>query len=316
MTSDKVLNHSLGSGVADRSRVLRRRWSRRDAGRLLFVAPVAVYLLLVFAYPILYNLWLTFQSFDLRSLVTGESQFVGLSNITHALVDPDFLHAASNTAVFTVVSIVVQFIIGLLLALFFYNVFPLSRTIRALLILPWLVPSIVATTAWRFLFQEPSGFINQALAVLGVSPVHWLTSARFALTSVVIVNIWIGIAFNLVLLHSGLQGVPSERYEAAEIDGASYWQRVWYISLPALRPVTAVVLVLGFVYTLKQFDLVWTLTHGGPGNASQLLSTWSYTLSFNNNEFGQGAAVADFLFVASAIIITVYTIWERKHANA
>ncbi len=277
---------------------------------------MAIFLALIFAYPIGFNLWLTFQSFGLASMVTGVSEFVGLANIQTVLSDPGFAHAALNTAVFTIASLVVQFIVGLALALFFYNTFPLSKSVRALLVLPWLVPSIVATTAWRFIFQDPAGFLNQVLGVVGIEPVHWLTSAEMALPSVIIINIWIGIAFNLVLLHSGLQSVPVERYEAAQIDGAGYWQRFWYITLPALGPVAAVLLVLGFVYTLKQFDLIWTLTQGGPGNASQLLSTWSYNLSFNKSNFGQGAAVADFLFLASGIIISIYTLVQRKQTNA
>ncbi len=284
--------------------------------RLSFIAPVTVFLALVFAYPISFNLWLTFQSFDLESMITGASTFVGLDNVVTALRDPNFAIAALNTAVFTAASLVIQFVIGMGLALFFYNTFPLSKTIRALLVLPWLVPSIVATTAWRFIFKDPSGFANQVLGAVGIPPVHWLTSSSMALTSVIIINIWIGIAFNLVLLHSGLQSVPTERYEAAQIDGAGYWKRFRYVTLPALGPVIAVLLVLGFVYTLKQFDLIWTLTQGGPGNASQLLSTWSYTLSFNDNNYGQGAAVSDFLFLASGIIIIVYTLVQRKQSNA
>ncbi len=298
---------------------LPRRTSHRPRTaltRLSFILPVAVFLALVFGYPIGFNLWLTFQSFDLGSLITGVSKFVGLDNLNAALADPNFANAASNTAIFTVSSIVIQFIIGMALALFFYNVFPLSRAIRALLVLPWLVPSIVATTAWRFIFKDPSGFANQILGLVGIPPVHWLTSSNMVLLSVIIINIWIGIAFNLVLLHSGLQSVPLERYEAAQLDGAGYWKRFWHVTLPALGPVIAVLLVLGFVYTLKQFDLIWTLTQGGPGNASQLLSTWSYTLSFNNNSYGQGAAVADFLFLASGIIIVVYTLVQRKQTNA
>ncbi|RFA23219.1 hypothetical protein B7R25_02215 [Subtercola boreus] len=300
-----------------RMRPRRSSYQRRAAlMRLLFIVPVAVFLALVFGYPIGFNLWLTFQSFDLVSMISGVSEFVGLDNITAVLADPNFASAARNTAIFTVASIAIQFVIGMALALFFYNVFPLSKAIRALLVLPWLVPSIVATTAWRFIFKDPSGFANQLLGVVGIPPVHWLTSSDTALVSVIIINIWIGIAFNLVLLHSGLQSVPVDRYEAAQLDGAGYWQRFRHVTLPALGPVIAVLLVLGFVYTLKQFDLIWTLTQGGPGNSSQLLSTWSYTLSFNSNAFGQGAAVADFLFLASAIIIVVYTLVQRKQSNA
>lgn len=308
---------SSGGPSADESRPGRRRiHRRRTLTQLVFIVPVTVFLGLVFAYPIGFNLWLTFQSYDLKSMITGVSEFVGLENLQVALTNPNFGAAALNTVVFTVVSIVVQFIIGLALALFFYNNFPLSKAIRAMLVLPWLVPSIVATTAWRFVLKDPNGFLNQVLGVVGIEPVHWLTSGSTALLSVIIINIWIGIAFNLVLLHSGLQSVPLERYEAAQLDGAGYWQRFFFITLPALGPVIAVLLTLGFVYTLKQFDLIWTLTQGGPGNASQLLSTWSYSLSFNDNKFGQGAAVADVLFFASAIIIVGYTLVQRRQTNA
>lgn len=288
----------------------------RRITRLLFVVPVAIYLVFIFAYPMGFSFWLSFRSFGLKSLITGVSEFVGLDNIVSVLGDPDFALAARNTLFFTITSMVTQYIIGLALALFFYNNFPLGRSLRSLLVLPWLVPSIVATTAWRFLFQEPDGFINQGLSALGIAGVPWLTSPDFALTSVTIINIWIGIAFNLVLLHSGLQSIPTERYEAAALDGASYWQRLRYVTLPALRPVTAVVLTLGFVYTLKQFDLIWSLTQGGPGNASQLLSTWAYTLTFGVNDFGLGAAVSDFLFLASGIVILFYTLSERKKSDA
>lgn len=290
------------------------RW-KSEAGRLVFILPVTLFLALVFAYPIGFNIWLTFQSFDLGSMISGVSQFVGLDNISTALRDPGFARAAVNTAIFTIASIVIQFIIGLALSLFFYNRFPLSKSVRALLVLPWLVPSIVATTAWRFIFKDPSGFANQVLGWFGIAPVHWLTSAGMALPSVIIINIWIGIAFNLVLLHSGLQSVPTQRYEAAQIDGAGYWQRFWHVTLPALVPVIGVLLVLGFVYTLKQFDLIWTLTQGGPGNSSQLLSTWSYSLSFNSNNFGQGAAVSDVLFLVSGVAIAIYTLANRDQTN-
>jgi len=277
--------------------------------------PVALYLTLVFAYPIAFNLWLSFQSYGLKSLITGVSEFVGLDNFTSVLNSTDFLQAARNTAVFAVASIAVQFVIGFALALFFYNNFPLSRTVRSLLVLPWQVPAIVSTTAWRFLFAEPNGFINQVLSAVGLPIVPWLTSPNYALVSVTIVNIWIGIAFNLVLLHSGLQSIPTERFEAAAIDGATGWKRLRYVTVPALRPVTAIVFTLGLVYTLRQFDLIWTLTQGGPGNASQLLSTWSYTNSFVNNQFGLGAAVADCLFFVSGVGIITYTLVQRKQSR-
>lgn len=280
---------------------------------LSFIAPVALYLLLMFAYPVGYSLWLAFQSYDLKSLITGESVYVELENFRTLVASADFSLAVRNTVVFTVASIVVQYVIGLALALFFYRVFPLSRVSRALMILPWLVPSIVATTSWRFMFAE-RGFLNQLLHVVGLGPVAWLTSPSTVLLSVIIVNIWVGISFNLVLLHSGLQGIPVERYEAAQLDGAGAWKKLVYITLPALRPVTAIILTLGFIYTLKQFDLIWTLTRGGPGNSSQLLSTLAYQYAFVESSFGMGAAVNMILFVVSGAAIVVYSI--RQHRSS
>lgn len=289
--------------AAARTETLRKRSS---LSRGLFLLPAGVYLLLVFVYPLCFNLWLTFQKFDLRSLVSGASEFIGWENFRTAFSSPTFAVASLNTVVFTVVSVALQYAIGLALALFFNRAFPLGRTLRALLVLPWLIPGVVATTAWRFVLQDPVGFLNQALAVAGVPPVHWLTSPATVLASVILINIWLGIAFNLVLLYSGLQGVPRDRLEAAQVDGAGAWQRFRFIVLPALRPVSGIVLVLGIIYTLKQFDLVWTLTQGGPGNASQLLSTWIFALAFQSNDYGQAAAVSDVLFCVSALTIVVY----------
>ena len=134
-----------------------------------------------------------------------------------------------------------------------------------------------------------------------------------ALAAVIIVNVWIGIAFNLVLLHGGLQGFPTERYEAAMLDGADVWQRFWHITMPGLRPVTAILLTLGFLYTIKQFDIIWILTRGGPGNSTQLFSTWAYTLSFVDNDFGRGAAASNLLLVGSLVVVGLYA-WRTREA--
>lgn len=284
----------------------RRVTRRQRLVRLLFLLPLALYLPAVFAYPLAYNAWISFRKFDLRSLVTGTSEFVGLDNFATVLQNETTMTALRNTVIFTVVSLVVQYIVGLALATFFHQRFPLSGAMRSMLILPWLVPGVVTSTVWRWMFNDENGFINRMLEAVGAPPVSWLTSPTPALVAVTLVNIWVGISFNMVLLHGGLGGIPGERYEAAKVDGASAWQRFRHVTLPGLRPVTGVVLILGLVYTLKQFDIVWTLTSGGPGNSTQLLSTWSYSLSFVNNQFGQGAAVADVLFLLSIGLVILY----------
>jgi multiple sugar transport system permease protein len=287
------------------------RWSR-----LLFLLPLAVYLPFIFGYPIVYSFYVSLHHYTLTSLVRGNAPYVGLANFVAVVNDPTFGKALANTVIFTTASLGVQYVIGLALALYFNKKFPLHRLFRSLLVLPWLVPSIVATSAWKWMLNDTNGFVNRLLVGVGAPPVNWLSSPAMALVSVIIVNIWIGIAFNFVLLHGGLQSISMDRYDAAMIDGANSWQRFWHITLPGLRPVMGVLLTLGTIYTLKQFDIIWILTEGGPGNASQLLSTWSYSLSFNDDDFGRGAAVSGILFLISLLVVAIYSLSVRRETTA
>ena len=203
-------------------------------------------------------------------------------------------------------SILGQFTIGLALAVFFKNRFPLSGVLRSLLLLPWLLPMIVSSAIWKWMLDQDSGVINEVLGVVGVGHVPWLTSPNVALVAVVIVNIWLGIPFNMTILYSGLQDIPDELYEAAALDGAVGWRAFRHVTWPLLRPVVGVVLVLGVVYTLKVLDIILGLTDGGPANATVTLATQSYKLSFANFEFGQGAALGNILVVISLVFALVY----------
>ena len=131
--------------------------------------------------------------------------------------------------------------------------------------MPWLLPLIVSASTWSWMLNSESGIVNAVLEAVGIDPVNWLTSPHWSLVSVIIANIWIGIPFNLVVLYSGLQNIPGEVYEAAALDGANGWQTFWRITFPLLRPVSAITLLLGLVYTLKVFDIIWIMTRGGPG---------------------------------------------------
>jgi multiple sugar transport system permease protein len=216
--------------------------------------------------------------------------------------------------VFTLVSILFQYTAGLALAVFFNRSFPLSGTLRALFLIPWLLPLIVSASTWSWMFNSESGVINYFLHVIGVGPVNWLTSPDQALTSVIIANIWIGIPFNLVILYSGLQNIPTELYEAAALDGANRWQQFRRITFPLLRPVSAITVLLGLIYTLKVFDLIWIMTKGGPGDASSTLSTWSYRLGFGSllPQFGPGAAVGNLLILIALVFGLLYIRVQRR----
>ena len=280
-----------------------------------FIAPAALYLAMFFGYPIVKNFTMSFQEYTSATLFTGQAPFTGLTNYLAVLADPVFTKALVNTGIFTVVSIAGQFVLGMALALFFRRNFPLSGFLRSMLLLPWLLPMIVSAAVWRWILEQDSGILNEALSAIGVisSPIPWLTSADTALIAVVMVNIWLGIPFNVVLLYSGLQSIPEELYEAGEIDGATGWSAFRHITLPLLRPVVSVVLLLGVIYTIKVIDLILGLTGGGPANATQTIATRSYEMSFIEFDFGQGAALGNILIVIALVFAVVYL---RANARA
>ena len=268
-----------------------------------FLAPVTVYLVVCYAYPLYRNVELSLRDYTVASFVNGGAPFAGFANYATALADPTFLPALLHTVVFTAASLVFQFTIGLALAVFFHNHFRLSATLRALFLVPWLLPLIVSASIWAWLFNSDSGLVNHLLGLLGFGSVHWLTSPDWSLVSVIIANVWIGVPFNLVLLHSGLQAIPTGLYEAALLDGASAWQRFTRITLPLLRPVAAITLLLGLIYTLKVFDLIWITTKGGPADSSTTFATWSYRLGFGSlvPRFGPSAAVGNLLMLVALL---------------
>jgi multiple sugar transport system permease protein len=279
-----------------------------------FVAPAVIYVALFFGYPIVKNFIMGFQNYSTSTFFTGVAPWVGFSNYVRVISSSIFSTAITNTALFTIGSIAGQFVLGLLLALFFKRRFPLSGVLRALMLLPWLLPLIASSAVWKWMFDQGSGIINQALLFLHLVPVAvpWIVSPSFALISVIIVNIWLGIPFNMTILYGGLQGVPDELYEAASLDGATGWKAFRHITWPSLRPVVTVVLVLGVVYTLKVLDIILGLTGGGPANATETLATDSYHQSFVLFSFGDGAALSNILIIISLIFTVVYLRLTRR----
>ncbi|WP_433385377.1 carbohydrate ABC transporter permease [Actinoplanes sp. CA-142083] len=293
------------------------RVPRRSKGQWAawgFLAPVVIYLVAFYAYPLYRNLDLSLHKYTVRSFVQGGAPFSGLDNYRAVIDNPTFWPALTHTVLFTGVSLIFQFSIGMALAVFFAQNFRLSATLRALFLVPWLLPLIVSSSTWSWMLNSDSGVVNAVLGALKIPEVNWLTSPQWALTSVIIANIWIGIPFNLVVLYSGLQAIPSDIYEAAALDGATGWQRFWRVTFPLLRPVSAITLLLGLVYTLKVFDIIWIMTKGGPTDSSTTFATWSYKLSFGNllPQFGPGAAVGNLLIVMALIFGLLYIRTQRK----
>jgi multiple sugar transport system permease protein len=266
-----------------------------------FILPIAVFGVFLLVYPVLYSLALSFRDATVETIVGGDMPFIGFSNYEQSLADSTFWQALENTVIFTFCSILFQFTIGFLLAIFFQNRFPLKNVLIALLLIPWIIPVLTAANTFKGLFNEV-GPINQIAHLLGIPTVPWLASPGFALAATIVANIWIGFPFNFILLYSGVCNIPPEVYEAARIDGAGYWRRVSHITLPILKPVTVAVLMLGTIYTVKVFDLVFIMTGGGPANSSHLLSTYAYQIGFSIYNYGEAAAIA---IVIIALILTL-----------
>ena len=290
-------------------RVSARRSRRRGNWTAwAFIAPVVIYLLVFYAYPLARNVELSVRAYTVRSFIDGTAPFVGLANYRAVFANPTFGPALLNTGLFVGVSILFQFSIGLALAVFFIRNFPLGGTLRALFLVPWLLPLLVSGSVWSWMLNSDSGIVNSFLKAVGIGQINWLTSPQWSLTAVLIANIWIGIPFNLVILYSGLQGIPLEVYEAASIDGANGWQKFVQITFPLLRPVSAITILLGLVYTLKVFDLIWIMTRGGPADSSTTFAIWSYRLGFGSllPDFSPAAAVGNLLILVALIFGLIY----------
>jgi multiple sugar transport system permease protein len=210
--------------------------------------------------------------------------------------------------VFTIFSILFQFVIGFALALLFNKRFPGSTFFRGTAMISWLLPVTVVGLLFKFMFQVKGGIMNQLLMTIGAikEPVEWLLGAKSAMIAIVTANIWIGIPFNMMLITTGLTTIPDEIYESAQLDGAGKVVTLFKITIPMIKPAIMSVLTLGFIYTFKVFDLVWVMTKGGPVNATELMSTYAYRLSFEEFQFSKAATAANVLFVILFIVGIFY----------
>jgi multiple sugar transport system permease protein len=300
-------------GTAARPRRHSTRWAA-----IAFALPLIAYLVLFYAYPLFRNIDLSIHDYTPRAFVQGNAEFVGFGNFADVLSSRDFGLALRNTAIFTLVSIAFQFAIGLALAVFFRAHFRLSGVLRALFLIPWLLPLIVSASTWSWMLNSDNGIVNAFLGAFGIGQINWLTSPAFALTSVTIANIWLGIPFNLVILYAGLQNIPNDLYESAALDGANAWQQFWRITFPLLRPVSAITVLLGLIYTLKVVDVIWIMTTGGPANSSTTMAIWSYRAAFGTGQpdFSQAAAVGNLLIIIALVFGFVYLSLQRQQERS
>ena len=293
-----------------------KKFFQYDNIGILFVLPAFLYMLVFVGYPILRNIILSLQDVTMANLVHGAKKFVGFQNYIELFKDAVFRTSLTNTLVFTVCCLVAQFIIGFALAIFFNKRFAISKPLRGILLVPWMIPITVTALIFKLLFATDIGVLNYILKSLHIisENIEWLTTPQTAMFALICANVWMAIPFNMILISTGLTTIAKDLYESASIDGATGVQAFFKITLPLLRPTIESVLILGFIYTFKVYDLVYVMTSGGPVNSTHMLSTYSYKLSFEMFQYSKGSAVANVLLVI-LMIVGIFYLRATKEEN-
>lgn len=309
---------AVPSATADAS--LRRRIDRAlDSRRIwpVLVGAAVAYLTLFIGYPVVYNLVMSVQEVNIGNLRNMDRPFVGLANYVKLLDDPLFWQVTRNTVVFVVGNVALQCLGGLALALYFAQRFPGAGWLRGLILSGWMLPPLVIGAVWKWMLTADNGLVNFVLQSLGLvsGKIYWLSDPAVSLLSVTMANVWFGLPFNMILIAAGLAGIPNDILEAAALDGAGPVRRFFSITLPLLAPTLYALVALTTVYTMRAFDLIWTMTHGGPVDASNIFPVWSYRLSFEVFDFGAGAAISSAMLVIVFFVALVYVRSVRSEAR-
>lgn len=285
-----------------------KEFFKGDKKGYLFVLPALIFMLALVGFPIVYNFVLSVYNQDVITMGKHSEQFVGLQNYIDLFQVSTTRRSIINTVVFTAGSILFQFIIGFAMALLFHMKFRLAKPLRGILLISWMIPVTVTALLSKFMLSSSGGVINTILMNLHLiaKPLDFLSSSSLAMPSIIGVNVWIGIPFNMILLTTGLSNIPDSYYEAAAVDGANVIQRFFKITLPLMRASMLSVIILGVIYTFKVFDLVYVGTGGGPVDTTELLSTYAYRLSFTQYSFSKGSAVANILFLMLFVVGIIY----------
>jgi multiple sugar transport system permease protein len=277
----------------------------------LLLIPALLLLLVFVAYPFLFGIWLSITN----SQIGVNGHFVGLANFQFERGDSVFIQSFVNTIGYTGITTVFKLALGMVMALLLNQVFPAQRFVRAALLLPWIIPSVLSTLAWRWMFDPTFSVVNWVIihSHLSATGVDWLGKTGTALTSLMIVNVWRGTPFYGIAFLAGLQTIPVDLYEAARVDGASRWQQFRRITVPMLRPVLLVVLLLSTILTFGDFTLPYVLTNGAPFNSTHVLSTWAFAIGVGGGYISIGAAISLVLFpLLSAIVFGVMVSLRRQ----
>ena len=290
----------------------RRLTTNRNWIASWFMLPAAAFLILFLAYPLGLGVWMSFTNVR----IGREGVFIGLENYEWLRDDSIFWLSVFNTLLYTLVASAIKFALGLYLALLLNRHMPFKAMIRAAVLIPFIVPTVLSAIAFWWIYDSQFSIISWSLRQMGLitQNINFLGDSNWARASVIIANIWRGVPFVAITLLAGLQTVSPSLYEAATLDGATNWQRFRFITYPLLTPIIAVVMTFSVLFTFTDFQLIWALTRGGPVNATHLMATLSYQRGILSGRLGEGAAIATAMipFLVAAIMISWFGMQRRK----
>jgi multiple sugar transport system permease protein len=286
-------------------------WLDREAvfSWLMMALPL-LFLAAMVGYPLFYGVLLSLQ----ERVIGRPGHFIGLQNFITDFHDPIFWRVTINTFIYTIAATLLKMVAGLGLALAMNQQFRGRNLIRALLLLPFIVPTVLSTVAWMWMLDPAFSVVNRLWIGVGLRPPgpSWLGNPTLAMFSLIMINTWRGLPFYGITLLAGLQTVPPELYEAATIDGASGWHRFRFVTLPLLKPIILIVTLFSVIFTFADFQLVYVLTHGGPQNATNLFATYAFDIGMSAGQLGLGASIALAMLPALGLLIIAMTLYMRR----
>jgi multiple sugar transport system permease protein len=274
---------------------LQKLMRRKSTIAFLMALPLILVIVGLVLYPALYSI-------HLSMLNKGMERFVGLGNFAFLFTRDTFWMVVKQSVVFAVSAVVFKALIGFCVAHFVHNI-PAKgqRKWRGMLLVPWVIPPAMSTLAWLWLFDPSYSAFNWLFEQIGIPSVNWLGEANWARFAVILVNVWFGAPFFMIMYLAALKSVPEQLYEAASIDGANWWQKLWYITLPMMRNIIAITVLFSLIVTFANFDIVRVLTAGGPVDQTHVFATWAFKLGIEGNDLPLGAAVSLFMFPILAV---------------
>ena len=290
---------------------VREWWEQEHVFGYALIVPALLLLVCLVAYPFGMAIYFSLSDY----WVGSPGRFVGLGNFRDILGNEVFRQTVWNSFVFTTIALTLKTVLGVWLAVLLARDLRFKRLIRGVVLLPWVIPTALSTLGWWWMFDSLYSVVNWTAIRLGLmSPPgpNWLGMSSYAMAAVISVNVWRGLPFFAITVLAGLVSIPREYYEAAEVDGASRRGRFWYVTLPLLKPVLAVVILFSTIFTFSDFNIVYVLTRGGPVNTTHLFATLAYQIGLNGGNLGQGAAISLFLFPMLAAVVFFQLRYIRK----